>query len=123
MSRLLEDPELGSVDDLVLKSLFTTASLPVFCDRTCSWDQEVDLHLEAPACAKGKRCNLGEGAGQGDLLPTPLLKPSVCFACHDIVSGTLLVGSALGLQRLPWRPPRHAGCQGRPKWLSQHEGP
>ena len=49
MSRLLEDPELGGVDDLVLKSLFTTASLPLLCDKMCSWDWKVDLLLHAPS--------------------------------------------------------------------------
>ena len=49
MSRLLEDPELCGVDDLVLKSLFTTASLPLVCDKMCSWDWKVDLLLHAPS--------------------------------------------------------------------------
>ena len=37
----------------------TMASLPFGCDKTRSWDQKVDLGLEAPACAQG------DGAGAG----------------------------------------------------------
>lgn len=108
MSRLLEDPELGGVGDLVLKSSFTTASLPLVCDKMCSCDWKVYLHLQAPSVLR-ERWDPGEGWA-GDHLPVLLLKPSTA-------SGTLLRDLLWDCRGFPGGPrgmqvARHlSGCQ------------